>query len=140
MNYILDTNIISELIKQNSNHHVISFIDSLPEENIYLSVVTIGEVQFGIQKLPESKKRDRLLSWLETELLSRFENRILEIDIETMLIWGEMNASLQASGMPMPIMDSLIAATCKTKQYTLVTRNTKDFLHLNIGLVDPFNL
>jgi len=57
-----------------------------------------------------------------------------------MLIWGEMNASLQALGTPMPIMDSLIAATCKTKKYTLVTRNTKDFLHLDIVLIDPFNV
>ena len=139
MNYILDTNIISELIKQDPDHRVVSFIDSLPEKNIYLSVVTIGEIQFGIQKLPQSKKRDRILSWLETDLLSRFENRIVEIDIETMLVWGEMSASLQALGTPMPIMDSLIAATCKTKNYTLVTRNTKDFLHLDIVLIDPFN-
>jgi len=140
LNYILDTNIISELIKQDPDHNVISFIDSLLEENIYLSVVTIGEIYFGIQKLPQSKKRERILSWLQTDLLSRFENRILEIDIETMLIWGEMNASLQALGMTTPIMDSLIAATCKTKKYTLVTRNTKDFLHLDITLIDPFNL
>ena len=140
MNCILDTNIISELIKQDPDHHIVSFIDSLPEENIFLSVVTIGEIQFGIQKLPQSKKRGRILSWLETDLLARFENRIVEIDIETMLMWGEMNASLQALGTPMPIMDSLIAATCKTKQYTLITRNTKDFLHLDIVLIDPFSV
>jgi predicted nucleic acid-binding protein len=140
LNYILDTNIISELIKQDPDYRVVSFIDSLPEENIFLSVVTIGEIQFGIQKLPQSKRRDRILSWLETDLLARFENRIVMIDIETMLVWGEMSASLQALGTPMPIMDSLIAAICKTKNYTLVTRNTKDFLHLDIVLIDPFNV
>lgn len=139
MNYILDTNIISELIKQDPDHRVVTFVDSLPEETVFLSVITIGEIQFGIQKLPQSKKRERILSWLETDLLARFEHRIMEIDTETMLIWGEMNAALQALGISIPVMDSLIAATCKTKKFTLVTRNTKDFLHLDIALVDPFN-
>jgi predicted nucleic acid-binding protein len=138
LKYILDTNIISELIRENPDYNVVSFVDSLPEEHIYLSVITIGEIYFGIQKLQDGKKKNGMLAWFQNDLLQRFDGKILEIDTHTMVAWGEINASLKASGAPMPIMDSLIAATCKAGNHTLVTRNIKDFVRLDIALIDPF--
>ena len=138
MKYILDTNIISELISKSPHEKVISFINTLDEKNIYLSVVTIGEINFGIHKLKSSKKREELLLWLHEDLLSRFENRIIELDTQTMLTWGEISNELKSIGNPMPIMDSLIGATCISKKMVLVTRNEKDFINLKIDIVNPF--
>jgi len=138
LRYLLDTNIISELTKPTPNSAVISFINSLDEDDIFISVITIGEIQFGIQKLPDSKKKEKLLSWLHTDLLTRFHNKIVEIDTETMLLWGELSQKLKAKGTPMPIMDLLIATTCLRGNYLLITRNEKDFTHLEIEMINPF--
>ena len=138
MKYLLDTNIISELIKPTPNSNVVSFLDSLNEDDIFISVITVGEIQFGIQKLPNSKKKEQLLSWLHADLLARFHNKVVDIDVETMLLWGEVSQQLKAKGTPMPIMDLLIAATCLKGNYILITRNEKDFAHLDIAIINPF--
>ena len=138
MKYLLDTNIISELIKPTPNSNVVSFLDSLNEDDVFISVITIGEIQFGIQKLPSSKKKEQLLSWLYADLLARFHNKVVDIDVETMLLWGEVSQQLKAKGTPMPIMDLLIAATCLKGNYMLITRNEKDFTHLDIEITNPF--
>ena len=139
MKYLLDTNIISELIKPTPNRGVISFLNSLNENDILLSVITIGEIKFGIEKISSQKKKDKLLSWLDNDLLLRFKNRIVEIDTKTMLIWGELNHSLKTKGSPMPIMDSLIGATCLSHNYILITRNEKDFRRVEIEMINPFD-
>jgi len=138
LKYLLDTNIISELIKPTPNSNVVSFLDSLNEDDVFISVITIGEIQFGIQKLPSSKKKEQLLSWLYADLLARFHNKVVDIDVETMLLWGEVSQQLKAKGTPMPIMDLLIAATCLKGNYMLITRNEKDFTHLDIEITNPF--
>ena len=141
MKYLLDTNIISEFISKVPNEKVLNFIDSIDECDIYLSVITIGEIKVGIEKLNREthhKKIDILLNWLENDLLQRFQGRILEIDIDTILKWSEITAKLQKIGKPMPIMDSLIAATCLTNKSILITRNSKDFYNLEIEIINPF--
>jgi len=140
LKYLLDTNIISELTKTTPNENVISFLGTIKEQDIYLSVITIGEISFGIHKLQSQKKRENLSYWLENDLLIRFQNRIVDIDIETMLIWGELSQRLKTSGTPMPIMDSLIGATCLTKGHTLISRNEKDFANLDIRVINPFKV
>ena len=75
---------------------------------------------------------------MHEDLLSRFENRIIELDTQTMLTWGEINNELKSIGNLMPIMDSLIGATCISKKMVLVTRNEKDFINLKIDIVNPF--
>ena len=138
MKYLLDTNVISDLVSKSPSQNVRSFLNSLDENSIYLSVITIGDIQFGIHKLESSRKKERLLHWLHTDLLLRFENRIIEIDTHIMLTWGEMSQELKSIGKPMPIMDALIGATALTKHMTLVTRNEKDFVHMDIDLINPF--
>ena len=141
MKYLLDTNIISEFVSKKPNHKVVDYINSLDENNIYLSVITIGEIHFGIEKLDkekQEKKIDMLSNWLNNDLMQRFEGRILDIDIDIMLKWGEINAQLQKIGKPMPIMDSLIASSCLAKDFVLITRNEKDFYNFEIEMVNPF--
>jgi len=138
MKYILDTNVISELTKTNPNPKVLDFLNSLEEEDIYLSSITIGEIYFGIQKLPHGKKKEKLLSWIENKLLPRFHHKVISIDTDVMLQWAILTNELKTKGMPLPIMDSLIGATCIAKNFTLITRNEKDFQYINLKMINPF--
>ena len=141
MKYLLDTNIISEFISKKPNQKVLNYINSLDENNIYLSVITLGEIRFGIEKLDkehQSKKIEILSSWLDNDLMQRFEGRIVDIDKETMLQWGKINGELQKIGRPMPIMDSLIASSCLVEDFVLITRNTKDFYSFEMKMINPF--
>ncbi len=138
MKYLLDTNIISEFISKIPNKNVIDYILALDENDLYLSVITIGEIKAGIEKLDKGSKKEKLLYWLENDLLNRFKDRIIDIDTEVMLQWGSINHRLKQLGKPLPIMDSLIGATSEVRDFILITRNEKDFKNLNIKVVNPF--
>ena len=100
MNYLLDTNVISELISKQPDKRVVDWLDRLDPNTVYLSVITIGEIRRGIEKLPPSKRRDRVKEWLEGDLLLRFQGRILPITTEVMLVWGELTGRLEREGSP----------------------------------------
>ena len=141
MKYLLDTNIVSEFISKKPNQKVLDYVNSLDENDVYLSVITVGEIRFGIEKLDkehQSKKIEMLSRWLDNDLMQRFEGRIVDIDKQTMLKWGEINGKLQKIGRPMPIMDSLIASSCLANGFVLITRNTKDFYSFEIEMINPF--
>jgi len=138
MNYLLDTNVISELISKQPNKKVVEWIDRLDPNMIYLSVITIGELRKGIEKLPPSKRRDTVKEWLEGDLLLRFQGRILEITIEVMLIWGELTGRLEKQGRPITAIDSLIAATALGGNCHLVTRNEHDFQRAGVAIINPW--
>lgn len=116
-----------------------AFISDLDEERLYLSVITIGEIKSGIEKLDDGKKKETLLHWLENDLLIRFHNRIVEIDIEVMLQWGKIHTELKKMGKPLPVMDSIIGSIAQAKNFILLTRNEKDFKHLDIQMINPFD-
>lgn len=138
MNYILDTNVVSELVAREADQKVINWIDSIDSESVFLSVITIGEIKKGIEKLPDSKRKKTLASWLEEDLLVRFRGRILPLDIPVLLTWGRLVASLEKEGKPLPAIDSLLAATLAQTGFTLVTRNTGDFEPTGISVFDPW--
>jgi tRNA(fMet)-specific endonuclease VapC len=136
---LLDTNIISEFIAKKPNQKVLDFVTSLDENDVYLSVITIGEIKFGIQKVQNQINKEQLLLWLENDLLQRFKGKIVDIDTETMLTWGELNQHLQSIGRVIPIVDSLIASSCVSKDFTLITRNVKDFYNFDLEIINPFS-
>lgn len=138
MIYLLDTNVISELITSNPNKNVVSFLERLNEQDLYLSVITIGEIKFGIEKLKDGAKKEKLLIWLNNDLFERFEHRIIDIDVNIMLKWGYINSKLQKIGRPIPIMDALIASTALSKNLKLLTRNEKDFKDTDVEMINPF--
>jgi tRNA(fMet)-specific endonuclease VapC len=138
MNYLLDTNVISELISKQPNKKVVEWLDRLDPNTIYLSVITIGEIRKGIEKLPPSKRRDKVKEWLEADLLLRFQGRILEITIKVMLIWGELTGRLENEGRTITAIDSLIAAIALQGNYRLVTRNEHDFQHTGVTIINPW--
>jgi predicted nucleic acid-binding protein len=138
MRYLLDTCVISELISRQPHPGVVDWIDGTDEERLFLSVISIGEINKGIQKLPDSRRKDALIAWLRDDLLMRFRDRVLSIDVQTMLVWGELVASLDKQGRPMPAIDSLIAAITLQGGLTLVTRNEDDFRHAGLALLNPW--
>jgi tRNA(fMet)-specific endonuclease VapC len=138
VNYILDTNVISELVAARPNPKVVNWIQSVDSNQVFLSVIAIGELKKGIEKLPDSDRKVKLDQWLHGDLLVRFENQTLIIDQETMLIWGRLIARLDMIGRPISAIDSLLAATALQWQYTLVTRNTTHFALAGIALLNPW--
>jgi len=111
MAYLLDTCTISEMVSVKPNAKVLKWFESQSEKSLYLSIITIGEIEKGIYQLVQSKKRLRLESWLFDELVPSFQNRLLEIDRKLMTTWAKMNAELKAKGMIRQSFDSLIEAT-----------------------------
>ncbi len=138
MRYLLDTNIISELVAKQPNQNVLDFISAIEEKDTYLSVITIGEIKSGIENIKSIEKKIKLIKWFEEDLLLRFQNRIVNIDKDIMIVWGKINQSLKSKGKTLPIMDSLIASSCIYNNFTLITRNEKDFQNLDINIINPF--
>lgn len=137
MNFLLDTNILSEVTKAEPNVKILDWLQARREDTIYLSVVTIAEIQHGIHRLPESRKKEQLADWLHNNVLVNYANFIIPLDITIMLEWGELTGKLKNRGRSLPIMDSLIAATTKKYNLTLVTRNVADFVDTEILFINP---
>jgi predicted nucleic acid-binding protein len=138
MKYLLDTCVISELVRKDPDLHVVEWIDSCPEEDLFLSTLTIGELCKGIAKLPLSAKKEQLLRWVEFDLIDRFADRIVDIDLDTAKIWGKIQADAEQKGKAMPAIDSLIAATGLARDLVIVTRNSKDMEHSGVSLFNPW--
>ena len=138
MNYLLDTNVISELIAKQPDKRVVAWLDRLDPNTVYLSVITIGEIRKGIEKLPLSRRRDAVQEWFETDLLLRFQGRILAITAEVMLVWGELTGQLEKERRPINAIDSFIAAIALHGDYCLVTRNEHDFQHTGVKIINPW--
>lgn len=138
MNYLLDTCVISEIVKPAPSSRVIMWINSIPSERLFLCSLTIGEIRKGLTKLPESKKKERLTDWLNT-LLENYQDRIHSIDITVAENWGIMQGKAENEGMPMSSIDSLIAATSYTHNLILVTRNEEDFQASKLSIINPWN-
>ncbi len=138
MKFLLDTCVISELMAKRPNQAVMQWIDSVDEDRLYLSVITIGEIRKGIAKLADSPRKLELQEWLSDHLLSRFNDRIVVIDTGVMLDWGQLVGNLERLGKPMPLMDSLIAATVLHGGFVLVTRNEADFECADVRMLNPF--
>lgn len=138
MNYLLDTCVLSEFTRLNPDEKVIRWMDKFDEEKLYLSAITIGEIQFGIERLPESHRKTDLQVWMNNDLISRFGQRILPLNAQTMLLWGVLTARMEKSGQPMALMDSLIAATTLQNNMILVTRNVIDFVSCGLLWLNPW--
>jgi len=138
MKYLLDTNVISEIHKPDCNQNVKSFIETVHWEELYLSVITIGELCYGVERLPACRKKHDLSIWLYTKIPEWFKRRIIRIDTEVIQEWGKLRA---ASKRTLLTLDSMIAASAIVHHMLLVTRNTKDFEGIEgINLFNPWEL
>lgn len=139
MTYLLDTCVISELVAKRPNPAVVAWVDTQVPTSLYLSAVTIGEIARGVSKLVPSRRKEDLSLWLNQTIPNRFAGRILGLDAATMMLWGALVGQLEQQGTPIPLMDSLIAATARQNSLKLVTRNTDDFTATGLALVNPWS-
>ena len=139
MSYLLDTCVISELMRRAPEAAVTHWIREQLDSDLYLSVMTIAELKKGVDRLAASQRKERLETWLSNDLLVRFKTRLLSIDLQVALTWGMLAARLESSGHKMPAFDALIAATALKHNLTLVTRNVADFAHSGVTIVNPWN-
>ena len=135
MSYLVDTNVLSELRRKQPQPEVVAWFTQRPRQTLYLSVLTLGEIRKGIERL-EAARQQPLLDWLEVELPNYFLGRMLAVDAHTADRWGRLLAS---AGRPLPAVDSLLAATALQHDLTLVTRNTADFAGTGVRLINPWN-
>lgn len=138
MNYILDTNVVSELIKKQPHPQVVQWVDDQDSARLYLSVITIGEIRKGIEKLPPSSRKETLHEWLTSQLLVRFDGRILPLTTAVMLRWGEMAGRLETEGSVLSALDSFIAALALEGDLTIATRNGDDFRGTGARVFNPW--
>lgn len=139
MRYLLDTCVISEMVKLKPNKRVLKWISDCHDETLFLSVLTMGEIYKGIAKLRDSKKKEKLLSWVKSELCNRFEGRILEITESVAKIWGELLGKEEKKGHKIPAIESLIAATGLAHNLTVVSRNVKDIEQCGVSVFNPWD-
>ena len=136
--FLLDTNVISELLKPKLEPKVATWIDATDEELLFLSVLTLGEIRKGVVLLPRSARRTSLEAWLLKDLPLRFSGRILDIDQEVAHRWGQISGLASAKGVNVPVIDGLLAATAIQHNLTLVTRNIRDVAATGVTLFNPW--
>lgn len=138
MSYLLDTCVLSELVKPRPNAGLVTWIEGHEEVRFYLSVLSLGELTKGIARLPAGAKKTRLQAWLEQDLAQRFSGRVLPIDQAVAARWGELQARAEKRGRPMPVIDGLIAATAAVHSLAIITRNTDDLAQSGVETLDPW--
>lgn len=127
MKFLLDTNTVSEWVKLRPDAGVADWMNSIDDEQVFLSVVSLAEVRYGIERLTHGNRRRQLEGWLEHELPRRFEGRILPVDEAIVDAWGRVVSRCEAAGRPIAVMDAFLAATVEVHSLTLVTRNVSHF-------------
>jgi toxin FitB len=136
MGFLLDTNVVSEPLKRNAHPGALERIAALDPSQCFLSTLTLGEIRKGIETAKDVLRKHKLESWLENQLIPRFAGRIHDIDARVADRWGRMIAQ---TPRPLPVMDSLLAATALAHDLILATRNVRDFADIvGLRLYDPW--
>ena len=138
--FLLDTNIPSELTRQESAPRVERWLEEANDEELYFSVISLGEILNGITVLPASKRRDGLQAWLDGTLRPWFDGRILPVTAPIAERWGLLSGECRLRGRQVKVADGLIAATALHHGLTLVTRNVKDFSGMGVRLLNPWEV
>jgi len=136
--YLVDTNIPSELTRESPDARVTAFLKTVDKNSVFLSVMTIGEICKGISSLPSSQKRTILQHWLDMDVRTWFAGRILPVTETIAERWGRLSAAAKQRGNAPAVIDGVLAATALHHNLTLVTRNVKDFANLGVNLFNPW--
>lgn len=135
MSYLLDTNVVSELVRVRPHAAVVTWVGTQPAQALHLSVLTLGEIRSGLERVSDRRRRERLRAWLEQELPSWFEGRLLAVSVGVADRWGRLRSDMRD---PVPAIDSLLAATALHHDLRLVTRNRADFRYPGLEVIDPW--
>ena len=137
MSYLLDTNVVSETERKLPESKVVEWLGIVDSQNVYLSVLTIGEIKKGVSKLASGKRKAHIQNWLE-DVRKHFGGRILPITERTFLVWGTMMAEFERKGIVRPGLDSLLEATAVEHDLILVTRNVRNFKESSVTILNPW--
>ena len=137
MKYLLDTCVVSELVKNIPDQKVKSWFRSVKEEDLFISAVTIGEIVKGTERLPQGKRKEEFIKWMNIGVINRFKNRIIDFDLEVAAVWGRIQANSEDLGRKMPAIDGQIAASAIANNLTVVTRNKSDMEISGVRLFNP---
>jgi predicted nucleic acid-binding protein len=140
VNFLLDTNVVSEAMRKQPSARILNWIAAQIEESLFISAITVGELRRGSLVLGDAKKRKALLHWIETGIKAEFAGRILPVDTAVMERWADLEASTVKTGRRLPVMHSLLAATALAHDLTLATRNIPDFEVAGVALLDPWQV
>ena len=135
---VLDTNVISEMLRRAPNSRVLAWLDAQPVSELYLCTPVLAELYFGIARLIESARKRGLLGSYRQVVDETFARHILAFDASAAEEYGELMAKLAAEGRPMSLIDAMIAAIARTNGATLATRNVTDFARADVPLINPF--
>ncbi len=138
--FLLDTNCISELVRNKPEPRVLEWMEAADESLLYLSVLTLGEIRKGVAGLPRGKRQTQLEMWLELDLQARFSGRILSIDAPIADRWGLMAAEAKGKGRALSAIDGLLAATALQHSLTIVSRNISDFANKQVSTLNPWEV
>ncbi len=139
MTFLLDTNVLSETFKPRPAQQVVDWLAGRLATDLYLSVITVGEIVRGARRLRDEARRRAYAAWIERQLMGDFKGRILPFDAEAATIWGEMLAAGDKAGLPLPVVDAQIAAVARRHGMTVVTRNVRDFSLMNVPMLNPWS-
>lgn len=139
MNYLIDTCVVSELIKDKPDRRVAKWIDGSDEDSLYLSVLTLGEIQKGIAKLGAGARKSLLQKWLDSDLRQRFLRRVLPVSEEVALAWGNIQGKAEAAGAPIPTIDGLLGATAIVHHCAIATRDESGVAATGADVFNPWN-
>jgi len=140
VSFLLDTNVVSEWAKQKPDPGVISWLVEADEDRLFLSAITLAELRRGIERLPAGRRRAQLDEWVRHDLPTRFEGRILAVDVAVADAWGRLVARRESAGRTLHVMDGFIAAIATVHGLTLVTRNVADFDGTVPEIVNPWRV
>ena len=138
MRYLVDTCVISELMKKRPDKNVLAWVREQEESALFLSVLTLGELEKGVSRLEDGSKKQQFRDWIDHDLKRRFSGRVLPLDYETACRWGLISGQADRAGAPMPVVDVMLAATALIHGLTLVTRNTDDVAPSNVPVLNPW--
>ena len=139
MKYLLDTCVISELVRQRPNARVVEWLQQQDPDSLYISFLTVGEIKKGIEKRGGDARAIKLERWLQTTILGAFANRILPVERGVSLEWGRICGEAERTGRKRPAVEALIAATAFVHKMKLVTRNVDDMADMGVSIFNPFD-
>ena len=138
MSFLLDTCALSELTRPTPQRGFLNWFDAQPPEALFISALTVGEIEKGVSLAPDGRKKLALETWLG-RMRGVFAGRILHVDDTVATTWGRLAAAAEQSGRPLAAIDGLIAATALTHAFPIVTRNVTDFVATGVVLVNPWS-
>ncbi|MEZ5121801.1 MAG: type II toxin-antitoxin system VapC family toxin [Solirubrobacterales bacterium] len=135
---VLDTNVLSEPLRQRPHAGVVAWLDAQAVETLYVTTVSVAELRFGVAALPEGKRRQTLHDRIEGEVLPAFAMRILSFDEDATVAYAALRAEARAAGQAIGDFDALIAAIARTRGFAVATRDTAPFRVAGVAVIDPF--